>query len=433
MLTRSSEPRKVAMKDKFNAKPRPLSLKRNVAWNSFGSLFYLACQWLITVLVVRLSTGFDDAGLLSLATSVVGIFGTFANYKTNTIQVSDIHRDYSFAEYLGFRCITLFFAFVACMIYAYFTCPLYSVATIALYYLYKGLALLIDVFHGEDQLNRRMDYAGKSFCLQGVFSIAAFSIALLLSNSLNLAIIAMSVGEAVVLVVYDARVTSAFQKVLPHITISRAIRLMIRTFPAVVASVAASSLLSVPKQYLLQTEGSASLGIYSSIAAPTLIIQMGAQYLYGPLLDIFPRKFYDEGIASFKTLFLRTSASITLVATACSLGLMVFGKPVLALFFGEEITQYVYLLQPMLLSTLATAFLWFFGDLMVAIRDFSAYLAGNILALLAVIPLGILFINQYGMNGVSYAATTASTLGIAWMLLSLNRDMRKRDKNANDK
>ena len=59
-------------------------------------MFYLGCQWLITVLVVRLSTSFDAAGLFSLATSVVNTFGTFANYKIGTYQVSDINRQYSF-------------------------------------------------------------------------------------------------------------------------------------------------------------------------------------------------------------------------------------------------------------------------------------------------------------------------------------------------
>ena len=43
----------------------PLSTKQNMLWNSAGSMTYLACQWLVTVLVVRLSAGYDDAGLLS--------------------------------------------------------------------------------------------------------------------------------------------------------------------------------------------------------------------------------------------------------------------------------------------------------------------------------------------------------------------------------
>lgn len=38
---------------------------KNVAWNTFGSIFYLACQWLTTVAVVRLSGDYEYAGFLS--------------------------------------------------------------------------------------------------------------------------------------------------------------------------------------------------------------------------------------------------------------------------------------------------------------------------------------------------------------------------------
>jgi len=78
--------------DRCASVPSPLSLKANMLWNSAGSLTYLACQWLVTVLVVRLTSGYDAAGLLSLAMSVTGIFGTFATYKMNTYQISDVHH-----------------------------------------------------------------------------------------------------------------------------------------------------------------------------------------------------------------------------------------------------------------------------------------------------------------------------------------------------
>ena len=62
-------------------------------WNSIGSMTYLACQWFTTIFVVRLSSGYDDAGLLSLAMSVVGIFGTFANYKMElTVILTSVAR-----------------------------------------------------------------------------------------------------------------------------------------------------------------------------------------------------------------------------------------------------------------------------------------------------------------------------------------------------
>ena len=53
---------------------KKLSIKANMLWNSIGSMTYLGCQWLVTIFVVRLSSGYDAAGLLSLAMAVVGIF-----------------------------------------------------------------------------------------------------------------------------------------------------------------------------------------------------------------------------------------------------------------------------------------------------------------------------------------------------------------------
>lgn len=404
---------------------KPLSLKANMLWNSAGSMFYLVCQWLITVLVVRLSSGFDSAGLLSLATSVVGTFGTFANYKIGTYQISDIHREYSFGEYMGFRFLTLGIAFFACLVYSFATCPLYSVATIALYFIYKGVGLVIDICHGEDQLNRRMDYIGKSFILQGLASILAFVVIFVLTNELNLAIVAMTIGVLLVLFLFDLRHTSGFVKIQFGIGAKRAAKLLRTSLPAVIASVAASALFTIPKQYLLQVEGDSALGIYSSIAAPALVIQMGAQYLYGPLLDVFPRRFFDGKMSDFNKLLARTVISIIAVGVVCCIGLLFLGEPLLALVFGDQIKEYVYLLQPVLISTLTTAFLWFFGDLLITVRDFRANFVGNVLAFVVVIPLSFICINTWGMNGVSFAGAGACLAGVSYLGFALARDAKK--------
>lgn len=50
---------------------KQLSLKANMLWNSFGSLFYSGCQWLVTVMVVRLSTSYEAAGILAVAMGCV--------------------------------------------------------------------------------------------------------------------------------------------------------------------------------------------------------------------------------------------------------------------------------------------------------------------------------------------------------------------------
>ena len=393
--------------------PEKLSVKANMIWNSIGSMTYLACQWFTTIFVVRLSSGYDDAGLLSLAMSVVGIFGTFANYKMGTYQISDIRRENTVGEYMGFRCFTLAGAFVACMIYAALTCAPEALITVALFYAFKGVGLVIDILHGVDQINRRMDYIGKSFILQGTSTLVAFVVVYWATRNLDAAIIAMLVAAAVVLFAFDLRHCQRFEPVRISLSRKKALFFLKTSLPAVIASVAASAIFAIPKQYLALAVGSAALGIYSSVAAPALVIQMGAQYLYGPLLDIFPKLFFEGNVRGFVALLGKTVAGIVGVTVACAIVLEFIGAWALAL------------LQPIIVSTAATAFLWFFGDLLITLRHFWANFAGNVVAFLAVIPLTFLCVDRWDMNGVSFAGAGACLAGVAILLFFLVKVVKK--------
>ena len=86
---------------------------------------------------------------------------------------------------------------------------------------------------------------------------------------------------------------------------------------------------------------------------------------------------------------------------------------------------YVYLLQPIIISTAATAFLWFFGDLLITLRHFWAYFAGSVVALAAVIPLTFVCVTVWDMNGVSFAGIGACLAGVAVLSFFLARVLRK--------
>lgn len=397
----------------------PLSMRENMLWNSAGSITYLACQWLVTVLIVRLSDGYNAAGLLSLASSVTGTFGTFANYKMGVYQISDIKHENTTSEYLGFRLITLGGSFIACIIYSLITCPLSSILTITLYFIFKAVGLVIDIMHGLDQVNRRMDFIGKSFILQGASTLAAFTVVFGLTQSLDLAIMAMTAAAFGVLFLFDLPHSRTFESYGVRITAKKTFYLLKRSFSAVLASLACSAIYTAPKQLLLVMVSDAALGIYSSAAAPALVVQMGATYLYAPLLDVFARHHYERNKQEMLRLLKRTALGVIAIGIVCYIGAGLLGEWALCLLFGESIRPYAYLLQPVVVTSVATAFLWFFGDLLVALRSFRGYFLGNAIALASVVPLGVFCIQQWGMNGVSFAATAASFIGAATMALFL--------------
>ena len=70
-----------------------ISIKASVIWNSMGSMVYLISQWLISVLVVRVS-GVEVAGNLTLAMSIKNVFYSIAMQGIRNYQVSDTNEKY---------------------------------------------------------------------------------------------------------------------------------------------------------------------------------------------------------------------------------------------------------------------------------------------------------------------------------------------------
>ncbi len=388
----------------MSGEQEPLSMKRNMLWNSAGSFTNLLAQWLITVLVVRIASGYDAAGLYSLAVSVYGIFAPVAQYRMYTYQISDTRHENTVGEYFTLRVITNGIALVACFGYALLTCPLSAVPAIMLYGLFKSAALLIDVFHACDQRHYRMDYIGISLAMQGVSSLAIFALAFSLTQNLEITLALMSLALLVIGLVYDRPRSNGFEKLRLGITWRKTRYLLLKCLPIVIGALAMAAAVSAPRQYLFDAMGEAALGVYASVAAPVAIIQTGASYIYYPLIGYFA-DYYDRGEKrKLMGLLLRVTGGIALVGIVCAVLLELFGAPLLELFFANNIGQYAYLLVPMIVSAMITAYVWFLNDLLIAVRDFRGNLIGSIVPLVVALACMVPFVQWWGMNGVSFTA-----------------------------
>lgn len=403
-----------------------LSIRRNMLWNSVGSLVNLGCQWLISILIVRLSDGYDAAGVYSLAMSVYTTFSQLAQYRTYTYQVSDVTGENDTGEYLAFRGLTCTVALLVIMGYATATCRPEALAAIVLYALYKMTSLVIDVLHASDQQAHRMDYIGVSLALQGVLSVTLFAGVFWATHSLELTLLAMTAGVVAVGVAYDLPRTRSLADVRPHISREKALGLLVRCAPVVVAGIACSAAPSLPRQYLSAVMGDAALGAYASVAAPVALIQMGASYVYNPLLGYFSERYAARDARGFARLLLTAFLGIAAVGLACSVGLALLGGPVLELVYGAGIAQYLYLLQPLVLCAVVTGLMWFVNDLLIALRGFRATLVGSLVALAVSLAAMVPAIGALGLNGVTVANLLSCLASCAVMLVSLARLVRAR-------
>lgn len=409
----------------MNYSTKPLSVKSNMLWNSTGSLIYYLCQWLMTVLVVRLSNGFDAAGVLALVMSIYNIFQPFAVYRMYTYQVSDVNKENSTGEYLAFKTLTCFFAFSVCAVYTALTCSMETVYAVVLYCIYKGISLLVGVFQGHEQLSGRMDYIGKSLALQGIFALSAFSIVLYLLQDINLAIASMILTNLLIAILYDVPHYLSFEKFSFGIPRKKFKYLLITCFPSVISSVAFAASLSISKQFLSMQFGDVSLGIYASIAAPAAIIQMGATYIYNPVLNIFASYYVSNDRKQFMLLFLKVIVGIALIAIIATIVLSAIGPWLFAWMFGDSILPHLYLLIPVMILTGVSAFVWFLNDLLLSMRSFWGSFIGNVIAFLVAIPATLFCVPMWDMNGVSFAGIISCAVSMIVMLVIVARRVRR--------
>ena len=365
---------------------KALSLKKNILWNSVGSFIRIACYWLLTVATIRLSDSYDNAGILALAMSIVNLFSPIADFKLRTYAVTEVTAERSARQYLGIRVITTFFTFFASVIYVVATCDLSLFWILTIYIASQLISTFGDGYHAVHQRAMRMDYIGISYGLQGLLSLASFSACLWIFNSLLFAVTSLVVVSAIITFGYDFPTARSIDVVSLHIDWKDLIQLLLKLTPLVFVSILLNAVGLFPRQYLAMKFGEGSLGIYTAVAAPVIIVQVSASYITYPLLGRMAELFQTNKQLA-KKMQKRVILAIFVLAMLCSLLFFLFGEEILSLIFGDSIRPYTYLIQPALLLSFITAIAWYFNDLLFALRDFRGCLLGSAVAALATILL----------------------------------------------
>ena len=163
------------------------------------------------------------------------------------------------------------------------------------------------------------------------------------------------------------------------------------------------------------------LGIYSSVAAPVLIVQMCAQYIYAPLLTRFAELLHAHDKRGFSRLVLQVTLAIFALAFAFGVLFALAGEPLLVLIFGQGIAPYTYLIIPLVLCTVMTAYVWFLGDVLITMRKNKMNLIGYAISFAVILATMYPMIHAFGMNGASFAIMVAYGAAIVFFLVCVLR------------
>lgn len=387
----------------------------NVLWNTAGSLFYLLCQWLLSVIVVRLSAdSYADAGILSLAMSISTFFSVITLFNVRNYQVSDSKELYSSSQYVFHRLLTCGASLLLCgvfvLINSYDTLTSLSIIAYMLVKLVEGFA---DVLHGVAQRKWRLDIAGKSFIIRGILLVASFSASMLLFKNLAIAILSMAIATLIPLIFYDLLAVRRVEAFSIKPEIKPALSLTKVCLPMVAYGACINAIVPFARYFLEFYHGETVLGYYASVSAVAVLVQAFVTFVFTPLIGVFEDAYSKGDKMAIAKLLLKLFALLVGITALAMLAVLFLGEFAMVLVFGEEIREYVYLLYPTIIASALTALVWLLGMLLVVMRDSVTLLVGALCGFVGGLLIAVLTIKES-----IYKGTNASIL-IGFALISI--------------
>lgn len=384
-----------------------LSVKQNMIWNTAGSLVYMGCQWLLTILITWVS-GYSIAGDFSTAISITNIVYGLSAYQMKTFQVSDYDNKYTTGTYVYSRIVTCVLGIVVCtgvvMVGNY---TLWQQVVVVAYMLYKTTEAFFDVFSGVFQKFERMDRIGKSMIVRGILSTVLFTVAQVLFQNLVISILVMTAMSALYISIIDFKKVRQIESFHLDLSFYSLKMLLWQCLPLALYGIVSTAVCSLPRVFLEQFCGNEMLGYYSSVATPTVIIQMMSNYIFNPLVVIFTKYYFKKESKNFTTLLLKGLGSFLGIAAVAVVVSILFGEWGLTLIFGKSIAPYTYLLVPAVICSLLIGVVRFLGMILIVMQKRVLLLAINIGVLLLTLVLSFWWIPIWNMAAVNYVIIVA--------------------------
>lgn len=200
-------------------------------------------------------------------------------------------------------------------------------------------------------------------------------------------------------------------------------KLLIACAPLIVCAFLYSFNVLVPRLIVEDTYGKAIFGCYSSIAAPVLIIQLLASFIYAPLIPLFSKNHTYNNTRAFAGLLTKTILIILGLSGIAVLGSYFFGDWGLSLLYSSKpmVLEYSYLLVPTVFTVICTAFVWLLNNVITAIRQIKFLFFSAIVGSIVCVAISKICIDAFGVNRINVSMIIVQGVQIILMMFIVLR------------
>lgn len=402
---------------------------KNTVYYMIGLFVYLFSQWLMSILVVRLSGSYEEAGAFGIALSVTNVFFVISTFSLRNYQVADVNNRFSNSEYMTFRIITC--AISVLVLPIYLTIMQYSIYTsfsVLCYMMIKTVEAIIDVIHSFFQKSWRLDLACKSYIIRGIVNLSVFSLAEFIFKNLVLSLFLTVVASLICTLLTDIKYCKSMFHLKIYFSNPKLIKLAQCGLPLFVHGFLSILIYNVPRITAQKLCGEEMFGYYASVAAPTVVIQMVVNSIFSPCITVMSEQYAQKDRKLFKTI-MRIQGIIFVVGLIAVAGFSLLGNWFLEFMFGRGILAYVNLLVPAVVAAVLISIAAFVSAIFTVINHnvMMAVLEG--IAFVISLILSLLLIDKFGLQGINYSLIFSCLffiiIGYGMMALKLQKTFKE--------
>lgn len=381
---------------------RTLSIQSNFSWQLAGNVVLAISQWGILVVLAKIGNP-HMIGQFTFGLAVTAPVIFFTNMSLSKVLSTDTSHMYEFRDYFGLRIVMNILAVtIVVMILIIIGLDLQQALIVFVIGISKVVESTSNIFHGLYQKNERMDYTGISYMIKGPTSLCAMGIFLWLTNSLLIAVTALSMSWLLILIVYEFPLGRRFGSIRPRFITSNFRKLLTLSFPLGIVALLLSLIPNIPRYFIEYFLGSEALGYFAAIvyimaAYSTIINALGE--------SIIPRlaHFYSNSyIKQYQSLIMKVLLVVIGISLGSIVGVFYFGKFVLTILYDSSYVAYSQLLFQLMIAALFISMSTIIEYGITAARIFRLQTVLFTMMLIIKITLSYYFISRWGLEGSAY-------------------------------
>lgn len=399
---------------------RNSSLRSDFIWTFGGNVVSAACQWLIIVMLAKLSSP-EVVGQYMLGVAISSPIILFTTLQMRSVQATDFDNHYPFSFYLAFRMVAMAVAIVITAITCFVTGLKDETFVVVLAVcLGQAIEFVSDIYYGKMQKHERLDWIARSLIMRGPLALIAFAVVYSLTHSLIWGVVAMAMGRLTILIFFDARVTKFDEPAAPLTDpVKSAVQLLKLTLPLGIVGMLVSLNIQVPRYFIEHFMSNRELGIFAALASWLAAGQLVVSALGQSAFVRIAKAHRDGDTSLFNTVVLKVSMLSLGLGMTMVIGAKIAGARILHLLFRPEYAQYqdlfVLLLAVGGVSWIASCL----GYALTAIRCIRPQIVLLFVVVGTTAAFSYLLISRYGMNGAAFAGLISSAVHVVGSLYIL--------------